>query len=159
MTVPELLGAVLGGGTISAVVGAVGTALAGRAKERSDAKKDAATVDVAHVEASATALNLMSALIGEMRGERARLVEETNAARARTEAEAQEKHECLELVGELRGHVDQLEPRLQQIEVALDKCRDDHATAKAELATFKRSVTSELAKRPPSNPGFPKAGG
>lgn len=128
------------------------TTLTGRRLERTEAKKEAATVEVAHVEASTKAINLMSALIGEMRGERARLIDEANSARLRTDAEAQGKHDCLELVGELRGHVEQLEPRLQVVEAAHDKCRED-------LAAFKASVKVELAKRPASNPSFPKAGG
>lgn len=152
MTVVELLGAVAGGGTLSAIIGAVGVQLAARRQERVDSKKEAATIEVSHTEAATEALGLMSALIGEMRGERARLIDEAEKARARTEEETKGRHECLALVSELRGHVDQLEPRLQVMEAAHDKCRED-------LAEFKASVKVELAKRPASNPGFPKVGG
>lgn len=157
MTAAELLGVVLGGGTVSAVIGSVSTMVAAKRAARVEEKKDAASTEIAHVEASTKAASLMGELIEEMREERKRLIAEADAKRAEGDAVRSRHVDCLQLVGELRGHVDQLEPRLQQVETKLDECHRDRAKDRVELADFKAKIHVELAKRPPSNPGFPKA--
>ena len=165
MTTIELLGVVLGGGTVSAVVGGVTTAAAARAQRAADAKKADASVVVASIEADgkteASLADVMRDILADMRAERVHLVAAAATEAARLEARAEEagaKHvDCLKLVGEMGGRIDLLEPRLNRAEVALEDCEKKHSEAAAELATFKRSVANELSKRPPSNPGFPAA--
>ena len=156
MTTIELLGVVLGGGTVSAVVGSITTALAGKRAERTEAKRSDASVVVASIEADgkteASLADVMRDILTDMRTERVQLVAAARAEEARLEAslaDREAKHlDCQRLVGELGGRVDQMVERIAD-------CETKHEAAELEIAKFKRSVAHELAKRPASNPGFP----
>jgi len=162
VTAVELVGAVG-----AAVCGMAGSALVARQTTRQKVSEGKAAVEVAAIEADgkteASLADVMRDILSDMRNERTALVAAAaaEAARlaARVEAESQKHVRCLELVGEATGRIEALELGAQGLELKLDDCEKKHSEAAAELATFKRSVARELSARPPSNPGFPKAGG
>jgi chromosome segregation ATPase len=134
-TTIEVVGAVLGSGVLGGAIGK----LVEWQKTKDERSKTQETL------AQTFAATLMA--------ERKSLAEELADERKATDTSREKHADCMQLVGEMAGRIEEAEVRLNRAEVSLQDCQGAHQAAASDARALRERVAS--LERKASDPSIP----